>query len=63
MGLTMSDAPDESKLETAKRIMSALVKQPPKPHEDMRVGKEKSPANKVGLGAHLKRKVVGKRDG
>lgn len=37
------------------RLMGALVRMKPKPHEDMKVGKRKSPAKKP-LGKRNKRK-------
>jgi len=37
--------PDEL-LQEAKRIMFALVRQPPKPHEEMKVGKSKAKAGR-----------------
>ena len=34
------ETPDE--MEDTKRIMAALVRQPPKPHEDMKLGKPRA---------------------
>lgn len=31
----------EQELEEAKRVMGALVRMPPKPHEEMKLGKKK----------------------
>ncbi len=57
----MGKLSDEA-LEDAKRIMGALVRQPPKPHDEMKLGKPRakkgrSPA-KRGHGAKAKRKAV-----
>jgi hypothetical protein len=38
----MVDSKD--RLEEAKRIMGALVRMPPKPHADMKIGKKREPA-------------------
>ncbi len=57
----MGKLSDEA-LEDAKRIMGAVVRQPPKPHDEMKLGKPRakkgrSPA-KRGHGAKAKRKAV-----
>jgi hypothetical protein len=33
---------DEKKLDETKRLMGALVRMKPKPHEEMKIGKKKS---------------------
>jgi hypothetical protein len=35
------------KLEDTKKLMGALVRMKPKPHEEMKVGKKRSPKKKV----------------
>lgn len=34
---------DDKELAETKRLMGALVRMPPKPHEEMKVGKSKQP--------------------
>jgi len=47
----MADDPKRDELDEARRIMGALVRMPPKPHDQMRLGKprgkpKKSPAKR-----------------
>jgi hypothetical protein len=42
----MSKRPPEDDIEGAKRLMGALVRQPPKPHDEMKVGKKGPKAKK-----------------
>jgi len=40
---------DHDDIEKTKRLMGALVRMPPKPHEDMKIGKSKQkPRKKLG---------------
>jgi hypothetical protein len=38
--------PSDKELEEAKRIMGALVRMPPKPHEEMKLGKPRGKKGK-----------------
>jgi hypothetical protein len=38
---------DNAKLEETKRLMGALMRMKPKPHEEMKVGKKKKKVKKV----------------
>jgi hypothetical protein len=56
----MATKPDET--QNAKRLMGALLRMPPKPHSQMKVGKSratptKSPARKRAAGASAKAKT------
>jgi hypothetical protein len=44
-------------LEDAKRVMEALVRQPPKPHEDMKLGKRLATTKEPEDGPPKKRKL------
>jgi hypothetical protein len=35
----MSDSSDDKDLQETKRLMVALLRRPPKPHEEMKIGK------------------------
>lgn len=37
----MTNTKSDDEMDAAKRVMSALVRTPPKPHEDMKLGKGK----------------------
>jgi hypothetical protein len=41
----MTDKPDD--IEKTKKLMGALVRMKPKPHEEMKVGKKKKPKRKA----------------
>jgi hypothetical protein len=38
---------DREKFDAAKRLMGALVRMPPKPHEEMKLGRKIEPKNKL----------------
>jgi hypothetical protein len=38
----MADRTSPKDLDIAKRVMGALVRQPPKPHDEMKIGKPKA---------------------
>jgi hypothetical protein len=45
----MSNSPEDKKGDIATKIMAAMVRMPPKPHEEMKLGKSKGqvgPKNK-----------------
>jgi hypothetical protein len=46
----------DDEMDQAKRIMSALVRMPPKPHDEMKLGKPRGKPNK----SPVKRKAVKK---
>jgi hypothetical protein len=50
----------DPKIEQTKRLIGALLRMPPKPHTDMKVGKPraaKNPAKKRGRGVSAKAKT------
>jgi len=49
--VAMPDKPTKDELEQAKKIMGALVRMPPKPHGEMKIGKKRNAKRKRASGA------------
>jgi hypothetical protein len=50
---TMTKSPSQSNLRDTKRLMAALGRMPPKPHEEMKLGKTKGKAAKSPIKERL----------
>jgi hypothetical protein len=57
----MNKAPPKDDIEGTKMLMGALVRQPPKPHEEMKLGHPKQVAESKEKDSSLTKKKSGRR--